>query len=943
MTAEKSNDLPQIHIVSYTHWDREFRFDFEHTRMWLVHLMDNLLEIMHSKPGFRHFNLDGQYTLLDDYLEVRPEREQELRELAQQGRIEVGPWYSLIDTSSVHGESIVRNLLTGTRKSDDFGGSMKVGYNVFSFGQIAQLPQIYAGFGIDFILFYKHMDPNRSTYDEFIWEAPDGTRATTSSLGAENRWNFFMAGQVPIVYDMDPWHKDWRYEWGTLGKTFHTCEKDNYAGFHFISEPENTMHPEKVREGFDRTLSTLKNTAAPEHLLFFDGIDFTEPQPMIPEIVEAANKELEGEYEVHHSSLSDYVEAVRPLLNQRDLGVVTGEMKDGPVGAVHTDVCSIHPELKRENGTAENKLYMMAEPFATAAWMTGTSWYPKLLIDKALKYLYQAQVHDSLHGVGPAEMVSDIRHRLQQADTIAETIAHDSMRTQAARINTAAFEDTHIFLSVFNPSPFKRTDVLEAYVDVPAEITVDELYLENESGEEVEMIPLKCEQAKAGIYHPRNRNMPFYVNRFKIIFEARDIPATGCRVFKVKWKEQALYPYPHDDWDPVRTPYESMVSEPWTAENDFVRLSINQDGTFDLVNKETGSSYEGLNYFIDSGEAGNLYCHRPLVDDMLVTSRGEPAEISLETDTPFLARFAIRTELNVPKEYDKTSQCRTREKMVQLPVRTEVALKRCSPEVEVTVTVDNKAKDHFFRVCFPTGIQADKTHTGGVFDVNEYSVHVSRDGKWRGQELTRHQQHGFMDFSDGQEGFAVLNDTLRDYEVTDVASGTIAQSLVRSAQLRIPCDNRLWKEYPGDDSAQALEEHTTYYAIYPHKGDWQSAELSRKSLAHRTPLRVAQIGKQEGDLPASFSFLEVSNQQVVVNAVKRAEDRDSVVLRLYNPTEQEEQTAVTLGAPIREAYTLNLDETRLEQIQPEKDSTLSLSIPAKKIVTVELVNGTAGA
>ncbi|NQT18673.1 MAG: glycoside hydrolase, partial [Planctomycetes bacterium] len=56
----------KIHIVSYSHWDREFRFDFETTRMWFVRLMDNLLCIMNTKPAFRYFLLDGQFGLVDD-------------------------------------------------------------------------------------------------------------------------------------------------------------------------------------------------------------------------------------------------------------------------------------------------------------------------------------------------------------------------------------------------------------------------------------------------------------------------------------------------------------------------------------------------------------------------------------------------------------------------------------------------------------------------------------------------------------------------------------------------------------------------------------------------------------------------------------------------------------------------------------------------------------
>lgn len=63
-----------VHVVSYTHWDREFRWQFELTRMKLVDCIDRLLEIMTEKPEFKYFLMDGQASLLDDYLEIRPKQ-----------------------------------------------------------------------------------------------------------------------------------------------------------------------------------------------------------------------------------------------------------------------------------------------------------------------------------------------------------------------------------------------------------------------------------------------------------------------------------------------------------------------------------------------------------------------------------------------------------------------------------------------------------------------------------------------------------------------------------------------------------------------------------------------------------------------------------------------------------------------------------------------------
>lgn len=104
----------KVHIVTYTHWDREFRWEFERTRMRLVDCIDRLLEIMEQNPDFRSFLMDGQVTLLEDYLEIRPEKRETIEKLAREGRLETGPWYTLADCAPVQGESIVRNLVYGT-------------------------------------------------------------------------------------------------------------------------------------------------------------------------------------------------------------------------------------------------------------------------------------------------------------------------------------------------------------------------------------------------------------------------------------------------------------------------------------------------------------------------------------------------------------------------------------------------------------------------------------------------------------------------------------------------------------------------------------------------------------------------------------------------------------------------------------------------------------
>ena len=110
-----------IHVISHTHWDREWYMPFERHRRRLVTLFDNLLDLMDADPDFRHFHADGQIIPLDDYLEIRPQALPRIQKAAAEGRLSIGPWYVLQDEFLTSGEANVRNMALGLKRSRLFG------------------------------------------------------------------------------------------------------------------------------------------------------------------------------------------------------------------------------------------------------------------------------------------------------------------------------------------------------------------------------------------------------------------------------------------------------------------------------------------------------------------------------------------------------------------------------------------------------------------------------------------------------------------------------------------------------------------------------------------------------------------------------------------------------------------------------------------------------
>src|SRR6476619_1547801 len=153
-----------IHVISHTHWDREWYLTYEQFRLRLVGLVDRLLDLLDANPAYAHFHLDGQTIVLEDYLEIRPEQEDRIRRAIEAGRVLVGPWYVMPDEFLVSGEAIVRNLSLGHAIARRFGPVMPVGYLPDLFGHVGQMKQIWRQFGLDNTILWRGFGGRQAEY-----------------------------------------------------------------------------------------------------------------------------------------------------------------------------------------------------------------------------------------------------------------------------------------------------------------------------------------------------------------------------------------------------------------------------------------------------------------------------------------------------------------------------------------------------------------------------------------------------------------------------------------------------------------------------------------------------------------------------------------------------------------------------------------------------------
>lgn len=871
-----------LHVISHTHWDREWYLTFQQFRMRLVDLIDNLLYILDNDPDFKYFSMDGQTIVLEDYLQIRPEKRAVLEQYIREGRIIIGPWYQLNDEFLVSGESTIRSLLVGHRLAQEFGPVMKVGYLPDQFGNISQMPQILNSFGIDNAIFGRGLQLEGDRKMEFWWESPDGSRVLASLMAY--------------------WYN-------------------------------NAQHfPNDTQEAIQYTLrlrDMMKDISHTGQLLLMNGVDHLEAQPDVGDIIKRVNEKLE-EDEIVHSTLPAYIDAIKKSIQESgaQLGVIRGEMREDRGGNVLAGTLSTRIYLKQANEASQTALEKYAEPAASFAYTLGKQ-YPQGFLRYAWKLLMQNHPHDSICGCSIDQVHREMMPRFDQVRQIASELTDRALSAVANNIKTDADS-----LVIFNPLNWTRTDKVHATIDfeigdptrtVP---TVDPardvaaIRLVDTDGNEVPYALISTTRTGKQILDPHQLPLEVMVRRFEIEFVAENVPACGYKTYKIEKcaATQATHASPASEayWDNALT-------------NEYLRLSI-QSGMVSLERIGTseepyGEVYANINTFEDVGDVGDEYLYVRPANNITITSLDARPRVSIIDRGPISATFKLDLNLKLPAKAEPNGASRS-ETMVDCPITTYLTVTRGIPRVDIRTVVKNAAKDHRLRVLFPNGIESDVSVAEGQFDVVTRPVGAPEE--WPGAAPFYPQQR-WMDVSDGSRGLCIINKGMPEYEVYTDDARTIALTLLR-------CVGRLsgGAEAPGANptpEAQCIGEYTFEYAVYPHAGDWQDAKVWMQAHEHNIPMLAVQTGAHEGDLPAELSFVETSGPELVISAIKKAEDSDMLVVRFYNTTEADIPGGWIKVRGSKSAKMLNMNEEVTGDVT-FADETVTLDIPAKKIVTL---------
>ena len=876
-----------VHVVSHTHWDREWYHLAGRFRQRLVALVDELID--DAPPPGESFLLDGQAIVLEDYLAVRPERRDALAALFHERRLEAGPWYVLADELIPSAEALVRNLLAGRRSVGALGGTPPpVLYCPDSFGHPAALPAIAHGFGAAVVILWRGYGGRRwPEGDTARWRAPNGDAILLHHLAPDG------------------------YE---LGSSLPAGER-------------------LARERWTRLRSILAPRATLGLVLVANGADHHARQRQHREAVDALAAAATGDA-VRRSSLRDFAAALASRAPEVPLPDVSGELRDsyGYTWTLQGTFAS-RAAQKRRNAAAERLLLRDAEPWVALA-MRAASIDRAPLLRAAWRGLLECHPHDSLCGCSIDAVARAVDTRLGEAfaqgrglrdDALLDLIGHDAVSARERRA-----EWTPVVV-VRNAVARPRRGVAEVRVasfvrDVPVGPGSGRMARESARA-------ARSEHAAVGApfaLRDRFRAAPLQLLAASLATDLTESPRHYPDADRVAvsralvWVDEVAgygtrsLPFSSGAGTPAPLPDDvaPVAAGDGFIDNALLRLEWDADGRLTLHDRRTLRTIESLLAFGDKVDAGDLYTP---------SLRGQTRELR-GSNPRVVARGPLRAGVSI--DY-------------QLP---GVA------DLEVTATIDagsrfvrlrvrgiNRGRDHRLRIVAATGIEGGECWADAAFGpVKRVPPIVPPEDRVAETPPPTAPLHRYVSVFTAGGGATLFSDGLAEYESRP--DGRIGVTLVRAVgELSRPD----LPERPGHagwpaatPAAQSIGPFAARFALMLHgtRTCDTICEIEQTADDVLLPLRGATLRSALG-IPAPTRGVELFGAGLAFSACKPAEQPGWTVVRCVNLLDIPVNGIWRFDRPMTHAVRARLDESFGEPLHPRGDAVQFTAGP-RDIVTI---------
>ncbi|HEY3523895.1 MAG TPA: glycoside hydrolase family 38 C-terminal domain-containing protein, partial [Candidatus Limnocylindrales bacterium] len=523
---------------------------------------------------------------------------------------------------------------------------------------------------------------------------------------------------------------------------------------------------------------------------------------------------------LEHSTPERFFEAIRAD-GHDGLPVVEDDLQHHAVGCY-----SAHSGIKRWNRRAENALGT-AEAWSAVAAIAADQPYPTADFERAWRQVLFNQFHDVLAGTAIEPAYEEARDQLGEATSIAARARNHALQSIASRIDLP-FAAGSSPIVVFNPHPWPVRTAIELEFGglKPTDGVTDD------GGRPIAMQPT---QSYATVSSWRSR-MALDV----------ELPPLGYRAYRVTA-------------DATRPTTSTVRATASGLENEHVRLTIDP---------ATGRLARLALLGPDGAEVADLAdptrLHAVVVDDTSDTwghrrlgYRDEIGAFEVSNVEP-IETGPVRAILRVESRYGDST-------LVE-----DHVLAAGDRAIEVRVVLDWRERGRLLKLRYPTRLNAASATYEIPYGVIERPANGDEEPGQRWVDVS-----GTLRPGGSTVGLAVLNDGKYAF---DVAQGSIGVTAVRSP---IFAHHEPAVPRPGVRYAyQDIGLQRFHLALVPHVGSWDDAGLSRRAALLNQPPDVLLESFHPGPFPAAASHLAVEPANVVVGAIKLAEDGGDLVIRL---------------------------------------------------------------
>ncbi len=913
-----SDQIKYVYITPHTHWDREWYLPFQKFRYKLVKLVDELLEILDKQDFF--FSFDGQTIVLEDYLEIRPEKKEELLKFIREGKIAVGPWYLLPDIWLVGQESLIRNL----EYSNDLAKEldiplMQIGYLPDMFGHSRAIPQLIGDLtNFKAVMVWRGVPPEINTIP-FSWKS--NASANTSVLAIYLPFGYGNAAMLP--------------------------EEVN-----------------KMAEEISELVDQLQPFSPLPVYLLQNGTDHQFPNPKIASNLPLVNLK---NVQISLSVLDDFVQKLLELMHQAKYSppMYTGEMRSAARAHLLQDTYSSRIWIKQWNQKVEDKLVNYAEPLNAYTWYFLKDSYPTSFLSQAWMWHLRNQPHDSICGCSIDQTHEEMRFRYYWAESIADMTIEKAMSI----LNNTTQPSTGHSCLVFNPT--NCSAAIDVMFTVPGEFKVHSVkILEQEY--EVQSLQsstdIVWEMTLGGVklrtlmqMLPGRRLMNFYVNktsledgidpeicevhllvgdnpegeldmgemkkellkaidskkykRFHILVTKESQQAYFTRVPLKPWSFSKLEIL--DSSSELSSPQRLTISKD-QVRNKFYDFSFNKDGTFNIKDKQNDTYYSKLHQFEDWGDRGDEYTFGRLDPEFVKVS---DVKRKIILSGPLLGEIQQNITLEMFQEVDQLKEQRIGR--VRIPAKTTFRFYRDSPRIDMKTTVTNVTKDHRLRICFDLPFKSEHTLTSTHFGCIQRPSSPVGDDTYIEKPSGIQPQKRYIRVEDqeGHPAVSLINKGLPEVELE--GERRLALTLIRSIGWLSRSGIPERPEHAGPKiatpGAQELNKTYTFeYGFAVHsKNDplWQTEDFSETFSLD--PITSSFTSKMPS-IDVLQPLIQVLNPNIRISSLRVRKRR--LYVTMYNLLSKTVSTVVKFPSRIVNLTQIKIDGSKKDETKLEKNS-----------------------